>query len=326
MAKDNLFLGMARGAIGDVVFSRQGGQQVARARNRRPKNPRSVAQMVQRVILATAGKAYSLTQELTDHSFQGKSVGAESQQAFMRANVGWLRELAAPVLAEPTEANLDEYGALEHFSYNGDTLPVMNPYIISQGTLPVLRFNETGTSPNQYVANTAIPISAAGSEAGFTYAEVASALGLQVGDQLTFVVLVGDATRIDARSFVDRMEYFRIILAPDDGDGSKLMFDDNGSLTNANSKNEGEFARFALYDGFLNVNFAGVGTASSASAPLYYGIIVSRFANGTWQRSTCRLQLGRNPLTPIGEDTLLGAYLSYQVDRASGLYLNQAES
>lgn len=324
MAKDNLFLGMARGSIGDVVFARQGGQQVARARNRHPKNPRSIAQMVQRVILSTAGKAYSLTQELTDHSFQGKAVGAESQQAFMKANVGWMRELAANILVEPTIANLDEYGTIEHFSFAGDTLPVMNPYVISQGTLPPLAFTEV--AQGGYANGMNLPLVLPASETGWSYQQVCTALGLQLGDQLTFVALVSDATRIDARSFVDRMIYARIILAPDDGDGSKLMFDGDGAFQNANSRNEGVFELNETYDNAWHVRLQGVGDVNGKSAPVYYGIIVSRLANDVWQRSNCTLQLARNPLTPLGEDTLSEAVYSYMTDRTSGLYLNQAES
>jgi hypothetical protein len=52
MAKDNLFLGTARGSVGDIVFSRLDGQQVARVRNRAPRNPQSPAQMVQRIIMS----------------------------------------------------------------------------------------------------------------------------------------------------------------------------------------------------------------------------------------------------------------------------------
>lgn len=333
MAKDNLFLGMARGAIGDVVFARQGGQQVARARNRSPKNPRSVAQMVQRIILSTAGKAYSLTQELTDHSFQGKSEGAESQQEFMRANVAWLRELCAPILADPTEESIEENGRIEHFNYAGDSLPVMNPYVIALGTLPVVHFAPFGGQASAGYYEPVIQVSPVVTpQVGYTYAEVASHLGLQVGDQLTFVCLVGDARNTEARSFVQRMVYSRIILAPDNGDGSKAMFNTEGSLVaaNLNSKNQNLTSESLLYDPearSMSVSWAqGVGDPGSVNAPLFGGVIVSRFSNNIWQRSNCILQLLHDPVNPIGEDSLLGAYRSYQIGRASGLYLNQAES
>ena len=48
MAKGNLFLGMGRGSVGDVTFYRADGQQLSRARNRKPRNPKTNAQLIQR--------------------------------------------------------------------------------------------------------------------------------------------------------------------------------------------------------------------------------------------------------------------------------------
>ena len=48
MAKGNMLQGMARGSVGDIVFSHSKGQQVARVRNRKPANPKSGLQMKQR--------------------------------------------------------------------------------------------------------------------------------------------------------------------------------------------------------------------------------------------------------------------------------------
>ena len=92
MAKGNLFQGMGRGKVGDVVFSRLNGQQIARVRNRNPKNPRTNAQLYQRAIMATVMQAYSAGIAIFDHSFQGKEVGAQNQRRFMALNAKLLRE------------------------------------------------------------------------------------------------------------------------------------------------------------------------------------------------------------------------------------------
>jgi hypothetical protein len=86
MAKGNLFQGMARGAVGDVVFSRLNGQQVSRVRNRQPANPQTNAQLYQRAIMATVMQAYSFGKKIFDHSFEGKKKGSECQNAFLSLN------------------------------------------------------------------------------------------------------------------------------------------------------------------------------------------------------------------------------------------------
>ena len=86
MAKGNMLQGMARGKVGDVVFSRLGGEQIARVRNRHPKNPRTNAQLYQRAIMATVMQAYSAGKVIFDHAFQGREIGAGIQRRFMALN------------------------------------------------------------------------------------------------------------------------------------------------------------------------------------------------------------------------------------------------
>ena len=95
MAKGNMLQGMARGKVGDVVFSRLNGQQISRVRNRNPHNPRTNPQLYQRAIMATVMLAYSNTKEICDHSFQGKAKGAENQRQFMKLNAKLLRNIIA---------------------------------------------------------------------------------------------------------------------------------------------------------------------------------------------------------------------------------------
>lgn len=95
MAKGNMLQGMARGKVGDVVFSRLNGQQISRVRNRQPYNPRTNKQLYQRAIMATVMLAYSAGKEIFNHSFQGKAVGADNQREFMRQNAKALRETIA---------------------------------------------------------------------------------------------------------------------------------------------------------------------------------------------------------------------------------------
>lgn len=90
---------MARGKVGDVVFSRLNGKQVSRVRNRNPRNPRTNAQLAQRAIMATIMQAYSAGKAIFDHSFQGESVGAKNMAKFMSTNAKVLRNLCSSELS-----------------------------------------------------------------------------------------------------------------------------------------------------------------------------------------------------------------------------------
>ena len=91
MAKGNLFLGFARRSVGDVVFYRQDGEQVSRARNRKPANPNTSKQALQRAVTASVQRLYSLGMRLFNHSFEGKSVGMGNQREFVKRNMAILR-------------------------------------------------------------------------------------------------------------------------------------------------------------------------------------------------------------------------------------------
>lgn len=130
MAKGNLFLGMGRGSVGDVTFYRADGQQLSRARNRKPRNPKSNAQLIQRAISATIVQAYKAGSIIFDHSFEGKSVPAGSQRAFLSVNMRKLRE---QVLAQ---IDLSDVSAADSSVVSPSaTYPVPNSYRISEGSL-----------------------------------------------------------------------------------------------------------------------------------------------------------------------------------------------
>ena len=121
--------GMARGKVGDIVFSRLNGEQISRVRNRNPKNPRTNAQLYQRAIMATVMQAYSAGKEIFDHSFQGKSVGAANQRRFMSLNAKKLRDqIADDLTKEYTEEQIARVVA------PGSITPVPTVLVVSEGT------------------------------------------------------------------------------------------------------------------------------------------------------------------------------------------------
>lgn len=174
MAKGNMFLGMARGSVGDVTFYRNNGQQTARVRNRNPRNPRTNPQLFQRAIMATVVQAYAAGKEIFDHSFQGFSVGAGCQREFLRRNTHMLRELVGadintPIVTAQQKARIVAPGV---------SVPTPNPFIISRGSYDQKLFTLQSATTGYTIAQ---PTSKE------TVANYANRLGLIAGDIYTFV-------------------------------------------------------------------------------------------------------------------------------------------
>lgn len=131
MAKGNLFQGMARGVVGDVVFTRQDGQQVSRVRNRVPRNPRSNPQLYQRAIMATIMQAYAAGKAIFDHSFQGYPVGSANQRRFMSLNTKKLRSAVSADVAYGLTGDACEARIVGP----GVNYPVPFKYQVSEGSL-----------------------------------------------------------------------------------------------------------------------------------------------------------------------------------------------
>ena len=67
----------AQGKVGNKVYYRSAtGKTVARELVT-PKNPKTDAQTIQRVIAAQVSKSYSKFKDIADHSFEGYSTGAK---------------------------------------------------------------------------------------------------------------------------------------------------------------------------------------------------------------------------------------------------------
>lgn len=131
MSKGNLFQGMARGSVGDVTFSRLNGKQIARVRNRNPRNPKTNPQLYGRAIMATVMRAYSAGREIFDHSFEGVSVGAASQNRFLSLNNRALREYLAADINNSVLVNK----SINTFVGPKVQSPVPSRYVISEGSL-----------------------------------------------------------------------------------------------------------------------------------------------------------------------------------------------
>lgn len=341
MAKDNLFLGFGRGSVGDVVFSRVNGQQVTRARNRSPRNPQSPLQLLQRVVMKTSASAYSLMQDICNHSFQGFAEGTECQSQFVKRNVEVFRNLLKDYInsGDPEEI----LGCQEtNFTPKYARSAVLNPYVISEGTLNEVKTKFGGTGQNSYI-EIELPYGMPNlptDPGDATYQDLLDGLGLQRGDQLTYVTLTVDdsAAGEDSAGYINSFKYGRFIIEPANGDLTSKLSEDGESINSPNERNQnvqmvsiaassgGNVLRFYLVNGGNRLpNY--VDTIAAA------GLVVSRLVGGVWQRSPCTLAVRSDLVSDVGHFEhaqmvlpLDSALYSYLQGVNSTLYLNQAET
>lgn len=304
MAKGNLLLGMGRGKLGDIVLSRAYGEQISRARAKVVKNPRTMGQQVQRIILATVTKAYSQMKPIVNHSWQGISYGAASMNKFNQLNMDFLRNQLGAYGLDNDSENPNEWS---FFITQGNQLAVPNRFAISRGTLPTLAITPDGDDPEQitmfkvYDANNA-------EQASLTYRQLVDGLGLMDGDQLTICV-------IDSAG---KFHYGRFICAPNDADFTHSVLD----TQYWNERNLNVSLDFAA--GVLTIGCQDSQTSDEHS--MAAGLILSRKQGTTWQRSNTDMIIWNQDFSGIGASMNQALYEveTGALDFSSPYYLNNA--
>lgn len=272
MAKTGFWLNGAKGKVAGTTIYQSNGETVMRVINRSVKNPRTAAQLIQRIITKTVAKQYSAMKEICDHSFEGVTAGANTMARFRSVNNTILRERIAA--AQQTGDKFDEIFNFIPLKTN-KFIPV--PVQLSEGSLPsvvVTGVADTATA-NLGTVN--------------TYQGVIDFLGLERGDQLTFVTV-----EYINNNYV--FAYSRVILDPREQDGSaaplSTAFITNGKIAKPSFRNEGTFAQL-MWDGQTNiVNFS----IKHEDAVKAAAVIVSRKVNNDWLRSKAVLVMDYNEL------------------------------
>lgn len=330
-----MLLGKARGSVGDLTFSVLNSEQITRAKAKSVKNPRTDAQMIQRVLMSTTVHAYSGMQAIVDHSFQGVPYQGRSMNRFNQLNAKALR--SAYAAAQGTDA------VLPLFNHNGMKTIALNEYVMSTGSLPVIElptrvnqewgkeeiltdYTEYGERPNVTYGSTGVAIAKAES---LTYAEVIAMFGLQAGDQLTLCALTRKSGDVERGC---QFKYGRFILMPSDGDLSHYITD----VRVANEKNQNaKFVSRTISVNGSNVTcqclaFDDLDLAEDSNTTVIYaaGVIVSRLEGNFWKRNNCVLKMAMS-----GDDLVDGGYSmqeaidSYSasaIETNSPWYLNKA--
>lgn len=303
-----------RKRVGQVVYRNRGGVNIASARPASVKNPRTTAQMKQRMIFTTVQSAYKKMREIVDHSQEGVSYGAKTMASFMKMNL----------------VGLGKNYANGAFNLKGNT-NVIAPYsfMIATGGLT---FDQNIVA----IANNTVYTDFTLGEktiATLTYSELLSMLGITKGDQLTFVVCAGNynnlVTDLDYVQFSDT--YFRPIrvVFSRSADDKTLAFAADGHLNDAicDQTNSDYFYHDLIFSMDLdnkNLKFKdkAFGEYTEGGGWLCYGaaIILSRMVGSSWARSNTNLFVIDIPeQTWKPAEDVLESY-----NPASNYYLNNA--
>lgn len=257
MAKSKGFFGLRSGSTKNFTFSELNGQQITKERVYKVKNPRTLQQMRQRMVMATVSAAYSYLKEICDHSFEGFGVGSPCMGEFMRLNLDALKAKAQ------NDAAVVAFNAFQDKNIN----PV--PFMVSKGSLneivPTIEKGKLSWSTPKKNADT-------------TTAEgIYAALGLNKGDMVTFILCGGD--------FVSNAA---ITFAPQPLAITRLHADKQGTVTSLADA----FTVESNNQGNINVDF-NLGTdiilEANCDKLVMGAVIISRKATDKWLRSNATM-------------------------------------
>lgn len=281
MAKSKGFFGLRSGSTKNFTFSELNGQQITKERVYKVKNPRTLQQMRQRMVMATVSAAYSYLKEICDHSFEGFGVGSPCMREFMRLNIDALKTNAQ------NDAAKVAFNAYQDKNIN----PV--PFMVSKGSLneivPTIAENKLSWRSNVGNADT------------FTAEGIYEALGLNQGDMVTFILCGGDFVSSAALTFAPQPLAITRLHANKQGAVSSIA-----DAFTVESNNQGN----------INVNIdmpssTEIIIEATCDKLVMGAIIISRKAADKWLRSNATMVVK----TGIPSTTVARQLATYPVER-----------
>lgn len=257
MAKSKGFFGLRSGSTKNFTFSELNGQQITKERVYKVKNPRTLQQMRQRMVMATVSAAYSYLKEICDHSFEGFGVGSPCMSEFMRLNLDALKAKAQ------NDAAVVAFNAYQDKNIN----PV--PFMVSKGSLneivPTIAENKLSWNAAKFIAD---PTTAEG---------IYAAIGLNPGDMVTFILCGGDFVSKAALTF-----------APQPLAITRLHADKQGAISSLADA----FTIESNNQGNINVDFnksSSFVIEATCDKLVMGAVIISRKAADKWLRSNATM-------------------------------------
>lgn len=202
------WVGISKGKLGEGVYYHANGKQLARARNRQPANPRTDKQAVQRMVLASASKALAALRPLYDHSAEGVQVGQQSIFHWQRILTQGFRAAAASAL------ETDAVEVSSEFAIKGaPMIAVYDGMPLSEGRLtfrPIVKVEDS-----ELTLSIAEALSTSNLTTQSAYAAELAKLGLEPGDQISFVYIATNSSQPvasfdDATNLASVTRYARI--------------------------------------------------------------------------------------------------------------------
>lgn len=294
MAKSSSFFGLRRGSTKSLTFQVVNGAQVTKDRVTYVKNPRSYAQATQRSKMAAVADAYRMLSTICDHSYESVAYGPASRRQFMSLN------LARPIKPEP----------------KGFSLPIGVGLQVSKGTLGGLEgIDGFKLFPTKDGVSGSYRLDAA-----WVNSVLAQSPNLQAGDELTFISCALDQifmTYVDGAALPTvKYAIASIVLDPTSEMNAKWTYDSAHS-------------RLVHTSGFA-MEVGGSTWDVAESLIIANGVIVSRYAEGKWRRSTCILaeigDLADSGYTDEYFDACIASYMDAPTVAESKKQLNQAST
>jgi hypothetical protein len=278
----------------------QNGRNFLRIRRTEIKNPKSDAQCIQRMILATVAKSIAFLSVVLSSAVEGKANGAETL-AYLRGQ--WMRMLR-------TSDIISADSQYEYLKKNADTFS-LNPYLLSKGSIVAPAF--TVNSANKAIDSSAIGVTVGESTASGVF------LGVAVGNQITIVAVYNDVTSATDGVTPRRVKYCRFAFKDD----KTIAVNSDGNLNSAALdlvKAEGDWSSLIFDFGQLRLSeFIGEGNQLVGAS-----ILISNIEGK--QRSTSYLVLADNV---VKQWSGAEAYQTYgdqavSIDMVSSEYLNNS--
>lgn len=283
MAKSKGFFGLRSGSTKNFTFSELNGQQITKERVYKVKNPRTLQQMRQRMVMATASAAYSYLKEICDHSFEGFGVGSPCMSEFMRLNLDALKAKAQ------NDAAVVAFNAYQDKNIN----PV--PFVVAKGSL-----NEIIPT----ISDGKLYWSTPKNDAETTTAEgIYAALGLNQGDMVTFILCGGDFVSNAALTFAPQPLAITRLHANKQGAVSSLS--DAFTIESNNKGNINvDISMGSLHSRNINIE-------ATCDKLVMGAVIISRKAADKWLRSNATMIVK----TGIPATTVSRQLATYPVER-----------
>lgn len=282
MAKSKSFFGLRRGSTKTLTFQVNNGKQITKDRVYEVKNPRTQAQMEQRMVMATASAAYSHMKQIVDHSFEGVTYGQMNMSEFIRVNAKAIKDSAL----DPANAKFAFNSYQNRNLYGGE-------FIMSSGTaspIPANMFNVIADPTDHTTVvfgNFDITGGSLTADALYGY------LGISVGDMCTVCFIAKDDT--------DGTGIFAFVRL-------KAKASGNVALT------EGNYTDYFDVESNLPITFDSVANATIgflvetsntvAGGDVEFCAIHSEKSNNGWLRSRAVMNLNGYTLAPEYADAI----------------------